>query len=289
MYKALTVVLSTAVILLITVSPALAAATPPANDTFASATQIAYLPFEDGYVDNSAATVDVGEFDPSCTSVDSTVWYKIVPSSDYTIRVRAIPVTSVDVGFAVYEGTSYGSLTELACADMSGIAGEEIARVALQSGHTYVIQVGGYRYDATTGQFTVKVRREPPPANDNFNRAAAVALGSISQATTHAATMQPGEPDMCGATKTVWYRFTPATTRTIVANTVGSGFDTVINVYVGSSLDSLQGVTCNDDRGMDLTSKVKFRAHAGTTYYFQVGGYAWSGAAGELVFRLKKA
>jgi hypothetical protein len=36
-----------------------------------------------------------------------------------------------------------------------------------------------------------------------------------------------------------------------------------------------------------LTSRVKLKVYAGTTYFFQVGGY--SGYSGELVFRLRKA
>jgi hypothetical protein len=124
-------------------------------------------------------------------------------------------------------------------------------------------------------------------AKDNFVNAATVPLGSISNATTYGATTQTGELNACAGYKTVWYRYTPATTRTIIANTNDSSFDTVLAVYVGSSLDSLDLLVCNDDQPESLTSKVKLKVYAGTTYFFQVGGY--SGYSGELVFRLRKA
>ncbi len=287
MYKALAIVVSAAVAALIGGSPVAAAAAPPPNDKFSLATPIAYLPFEAAHVNNWAATLDKNEFDPSCSSVDSTIWYKIVPSSDYTLRVRATPDTEIDVVIAVYNGTSYGSLAEQACADTFGQSGEELVRVDLLGGNTYYIQVGGNYYGGATGEFTVKARREPPPANDNFVNAATAPLGSISNAMTYGATTQTGELNACAGYKTVWYRYTPTTTRTIIGSTSGSSFDTVLAVYVGSSLDSLDLVTCNDDQPASLTSKLKLKVYAGTTYYFQVGGY--NGHSGELVFTLKKA
>ena len=132
----------------------------------------------------------------------------------------------------------------------------------------------------------------PPtgPANDDFANATTVTLGSISQATTTDATLQTGEPaPSCTSSfgKSVWYRFTPTTTRRIIANTVGSNFDTVLAVYTGSSLDALTPLKCNDDRPLDSLSKVKMKVFAGTTYWFQVGGY--QGLSGQLTFRVKKA
>lgn len=262
----------------------------PPNDDFADASQVAILPFEDAFVDNTNATFEAEESDPSCRSLDATVWYRIQPTSNYQIRVRVFAQSSVDPVVAVYQGTSLGSLTEMACVDAANSAGTETAYANLTSGMTYYIQVGGYYNSNTTGEFTVKVRRETAPsqgpANDNFANAASAALGSVSNATTTAATFESGEPaPSCGPTigKTVWYRYTPSTTRTIIANTAGSSFDTILAVYTGSAF-SLTKVKCNDDAA-NRTSKVKFQVVAGTTYYFQVGGY--QSASGSLVFRLK--
>jgi hypothetical protein len=131
-----------------------------------------------------------------------------------------------------------------------------------------------------------------PPDNDNLADAATVALNSISTATTTEATLETDEPQPACATavdKTAWYRFTPGRNRTVVANTVGSDFDTVLAVYTAVDpveLATLTPVACSDNRLVDNLSRVKLALTGGTTYYFQVGGA--NGDSGELTFRLKK-
>jgi hypothetical protein len=237
---------------------------PPANDKFADATQISFLPFEDGFVENSFASVDEGELDISCIrEIDATVWYRIDPTSSYGLRVRVLPESNnIDVVLAVYTGSSLADLYGVGCVDERGADGSERLDVPVSDGESYFIQVGGFSADNTVGEFTVRVKRLPAPANDDFGDALNVPLGSISHASTLAATMQTNEPpSSCGyqLDRTVWYRFTPSAMRTIVANTVGSDFD--------------------------LMSKVSFTAIGGITYYFQAGGF--NGGAGDLQLRLK--
>ncbi|MBK8027730.1 MAG: S8 family serine peptidase [Chloroflexi bacterium] len=67
---------------------------------------------------------------------------------------------------------------------------------------------------------------------------------------------------------TVWYKFTPAYTMTVNANTFGSNYDTVLGVYDGA----LTSVACNNDLVAGVTqSQVNFTAVAGTTYNILVG------------------
>lgn len=264
------------------------AGSAPANDSIAAATQIAFLPFEDSSADNSSATVEDGEADVGCFGdIDATVWYQINPSSSYAIRVRVLPEVGFDSVVAVYDRTPFNAIA-IACADDGAAGSRETTVASLMSGRSYFIQVGGRTNGNTTGQFTLKVKHLPGPANDHFADAANVALGSIATATTTTATLEAEEVGpSCGPSigRTVWYRYTPTTTRTLVAKTVGSDYDTILAAYTGESLDALNEVACNDDRGIDLASKIRFTAVAGTTYYFQVGGF-W-GSAGELVLRLK--
>ena len=71
----------------------------------------------------------------------------------------------------------------------------------------------------------------------------------------------------------------PAASATLVADTVGSDFDTVLAVYRGSSLGALTAVACNDDLaptgdgGGNLRSRVQFGVTAGETYYLRAGGF----------------
>lgn len=257
----------------------------PTNDNRGNASQIAFFPFEDAFVDNTQATLQASEVQPSCASIGATVWYSLTPSSDYSVKIRVTPTTNVDIVLAVYEAYG-GDLGEIACADNSAPGSRETLTVNAWGGTTYFIQVGGFASGNTTGLFTVRAKRLPAPANDDFDNAATVALGSVSTvASTFGATIENGEP-LCqnNEGKTVWYRYVPGRTRTVIANTFGSDFDTILTVYSGTELGALNGLVCNDDF-TTLQSKVKLTVEAGTTYYFQVGGYV--GSSGSLSFQLR--
>jgi hypothetical protein len=68
-------------------------------------------------------------------------------------------------------------------------------------------------------------------------------------------------------------------------DTLGSGFDTVLGVYTGTSLGSLLRITSGDDTGALLQSTVNFIAEQGVTYQIAVDGYG-SLDAGAIVFHL---
>ena len=132
--------------------------------------------------------------------------------------------------------------------------------------------------------------------SDAFGAAAGVATLPYQQtgATTASATVEAGEPTpSCGTIgKTVWFRYTPAASGTLIADTIGSGFDTLLAVYRGSTLGGLTQVGCNDDidnAASNLASKAQFAVTGGQTYYVQVGGFkGQSGvpASGALTFHL---
>ena len=63
--------------------------------------------------------------------------------------------------------------------------------------------------------------------------------------------------------------------------TYGSDFDTLLAVYIGTSVDALTEVASDDDGGPGLTSRVVFSATGGTTYRIAVDGYG--GDEGNLV------
>jgi hypothetical protein len=265
-----------------------AAALPPPNDAFSAATRITHLPFADVGVGNWAATLGGAEIGPYCSSIAATVWYRIDPTSNYTVGIRVLPQTDMNAVVAVYERNPQSTLLNIACSDDGGVGYKERVDVSLVSGKTYFIQVGGAAYDSPHGDFTVKVKRLPPPSNDAFENASEVVPGNVRRLNTRAATIQDDEPlSSCGwgIGNTVWYRYTPDTTHQAVAQTIGSSFDTIINVFQGTSLESLNGIICNDDRGVDVASRVEFTVAAGETYFFQVGGYG--GSSGDLIFRLK--
>lgn len=125
-----------------------------------------------------------------------------------------------------------------------------------------------------------------PPDHDNFGGARPIADVSYSDSGSNVeATVETGEPNACGLGpgNTVWYSFTPAVDMMVSANTVGSGFDTILAAYTGTDFSDLSPIYCNDDWD-GRQSRVAFNAIAGTPYYFQLGGA--SGAIGGYVFSL---
>ncbi len=123
------------------------------------------------------------------------------------------------------------------------------------------------------------------PANDAFGAAAdlmtsspaAVGSGSVVAGNTNASS-EAGEPAHAGRVggASIWYSFTPATTAPLTLTTKGSGFDTLLGVYTGSSLDALTEVASNDNATGVTWSSVQFLATAGRRYLIAVDGVAAS-------------
>ena len=252
------------------------------HDDFASASEIAALPFADS-LDTGAATLQSGEPQPTCASAGSTVWYRVAPLQSSRVRVDTSG-SGFDTVLAVYEGADLGTLRAVACNDDHDSSAQSLLSFFARAGHTYYIQAGG-RF-AASGTLAMSVTRQPI---DAFAQAAKVSLTTPYRADVNTvdATLEPGEPvPTCGVIgRTVWFRFVPSRSGRLAAKTIGSDFNTVLAAYRGSTLGSLNEVACNDDRSTDPRSKVSLDVRADRTYYFQVGG--WEGDSGELVFRVK--
>lgn len=120
------------------------------------------------------------------------------------------------------------------------------------------------------------------PANDNFANAQGIS-GSSGQVkgTNVNATKELGEPihspdntDPGGAS--VWYRWAAPGTGKVTFTTAGSGFDTVLAVYTGSSVSGLTALPYgkNDDISATVaTSGVTVNVTQGTVYHIAVDGY----------------
>src|SRR5262245_60438186 len=87
------------------------------------------------------------------------------------------------------------------------------------------------------------------PTNDDFASAAAVVgVRRSANIDTSTATLEPGLPQPCSlGAKTVWFTFTAPAPGLYEVDTFGSGFDTVLAIYTGSSLSTLSEVDCSDD------------------------------------------
>lgn len=117
------------------------------------------------------------------------------------------------------------------------------------------------------------------PDNDNFSDAVAITgTEGTSSGSTIDATSEPGEPEHASVgSNSVWFSWTAPDTGLATFDTFGSGFDTVLAVYTGTSVDELSPVAANDDTG-GLQSQVSFVTE-GITYAVAVSG--WNGATGN--------
>ena len=238
------------------------------NDDLSAAVVISEpLPYSNKQ-ETASATLESGEPQP-CAGIRSTVWYSFTPSS--SVQVSADTAGSdFDTALAIYRGSSFGSLSLVACDDDSGPGSTSAISFIASAGTTYSIQVGGF-IGATGNQVfnLASGGNVPPPSKGNDDFASAVVItGPLpysNKLDSLGATVEAGEPASCGSMiNTVWYSFTPAVDMLVEADTLGSGFDEpALAVYTGSSLGALTEIGCGE--------RQLFRASAGVTYHFQVG------------------
>ena len=264
-------------------------AAAPGNNDLGLATNITSLPLPySNTLDTMEATRQTGE--PMCDLIANTVWYRYTPTGNVTLNVNTTG-SDFDTVLAVFKGPdsspTFGALTLIGCNDDVSPPGIDSQVVfAATAGTTYYFQAGGVAGGSGSLTFNLSVSAVTPPANDNFFSAVTAApLPYANSRSTAGAALEPAEQRPCGGQlgATVWYTHTPSASGTLTATTAGSGFDTVLAVYTGSSLATLTMLSCDDDGGPGKTSQLTLTP-SGTTYYFQVGGF--DNATGSLTFNL---
>lgn len=128
------------------------------------------------------------------------------------------------------------------------------------------------------------------PINNHFSNSALIVgdRGRV-ESSNHAATKETGEPDHAGVAggSSVWWHWTAPAGGSVIFDTFGSDFDTLLAVYTGSSLDTLTLAGSNDDAGGGSRSRVAISVVAGTTYRIAVDGYG--GEQGDIVLNWNPA
>jgi len=90
------------------------------------------------------------------------------------------------------------------------------------------------------------------------------------------ATLEPGEPNHAGEVggASIWFQWTAPAQGIATFDTVGSTFDTLLAVYTGTNIVSLQEVASDDDRGGYFRSRVQFCVDPGVPYAIALDGFA---------------
>lgn len=256
-------------------------AAPPQNDNRASALPL--VPMMMPEVDErstAAATLEPGEPRP-CGNIGKTVWYAGGASEQRTFTVDTSG-SSFDTVVAVYRvdpaaPSDVSRLTEVACSDHPGTAGEVVS-FGVSPGGMYAVQVGGH--NGAGGTLRLRADCDPagcPPPNDGLAHAqdlsAPWTLFGAFGTETHGATLEPGEPQPCGAIgKTTWYVVAGSGVR--LRFDAQADFPVVTALYEGppgaTSFAQLTHVMCSTAVGP--TAELVWDAQPGHVYYMQAGG-----------------
>jgi len=126
---------------------------------------------------------------------------------------------------------------------------------------------------AVSGNDTCETAHVIPPAGGLFSGTTATALADYETA-------------LCGSgarSNDVAFRLDLTETKSVVATTDGSAFDTVLHMHTSECV-TLEEEVCNDDGGEGSTSRIERTLNAGT-HYFIVDGWS-DGRAGDYFFEV---
>ncbi len=243
------------------------------NDNYANASLLAGT---QGQVisSNINATRETNEPAHANKTVRRSLWWKISPGQSGTVFADT-QGSEFDTLMSVYTGTSLGNLNKIADNDdcrtddhSSGLSFD------VQAGTTYYIAVDGYNGSCGKTVLNWKLTALSPPSNDVFENASIlkISAGQTICANTNAQ-KQTGEPyhaDKEGG-RSLWWTWIPDKAGTVLLNTQGSAFDTVLGVYTGTDLNHLTLLAANDNSD-GLTSGVSFQVSTGQQYFIAVDG-----------------
>jgi len=243
----------------------------PANDHFAHRIVVAS---SSGSTtgSNAGATKEPGEPDHAGWPGGRSVWWSWTAPSSGWVRFDTVG-SSFDTVLAVYTGSSVGALTEVASNDDCPYPTSRVTFMAT-AGVAYEIVVDGIG-PSYFGNVVLRWGDPLPPLNDDFADRWSL-VGSSSGWTTGTnveATKEPGEPDHAGSVggRSVWWSWAAPSSGAVEFDTYGSGFESVVAVYTGSSVGALTVIATSADYDWD-SSSTAFVAMAGTTYHIAVDG-----------------
>jgi uncharacterized repeat protein (TIGR01451 family) len=271
----LSITLTLAVILGLTLGAVSVFAAAPSNDNFADAAVITGTSGNTTGT-NVEATIEDGE-PPISADTDSTetVWWSWTAPTTGTAAFDTLG-SSFDTVMAAYTGDNVSSLTLLSTSDDAWL-GSRDSRVVFKvtEATTYHIAVAGYGH--ATGNITLNWGYAIPPANDDFPGETISGTSGSSVFSSDNATREDGEPDLnlgYNGFSSLWWSWTAPSSGNVTFDTNGS-WDTdeepltVLAIYTGTSLGSLILIDYDDYWPY---CEVEFSAVEGTTYRIAVDG-----------------
>ena len=229
---------------------------PPANDDLDDAAAISGFPV-DGTTQN--ATIQTGLSEPTDVDVagdtrtgSNSVWYRWQPASNGEVSLTATPHVATDHAALVQLYSSPATPeTFLDLTPVGTHPAADTVEASVVSTGTYFIQVMADEASVDPGfDFTLDLSAVGPPENDDWADAIALTGASgTTNGTNDGATVESGEPPFGAGSSpipphdTVWWKWVAPSNGNYEFDTIGSGFDTLLGIYTGSSVDALSELT----------------------------------------------
>jgi hypothetical protein len=244
---------------------------PPANDAMATPLTVGPTLPVNQPANNIDSTGEAGE--PGGASSYS-VWFKWVAPQNAKVRIDVCDFKAVSGPGNLSISVFKAPLVAVDSATLCRLSFDAVA------GTDYRI-----RFDGSfggEGNFTLKLLKETPPANDAFAASQVIpaALPAAIQGTTVFSTVEANEPhhgNVTGsssfpANDSVWYSWTPAANADVRVNACAD-FSARLGVYTGGpALSSLASVTQTPPPTSFPFCALRFQAQAGVTYRIAIGG-----------------
>jgi len=245
------------------------------------------------------ASKEQGEPNHAGNAGDRSLWWTWTAPITAPVQVTTRNST-FDTALAVYSGTSLTSLTLIAENEdtdpANPTAGSTVIFLGVQ-GETYQIAVDGHRFPdggVAEGMVVLRVVQARPPAvgeNDLFaNRFTITGQSNTVVGVNTNASKEAGEPNHSRSRggRSVWWSWVAPVSAPVTLKTLGSNFETLLGVYVGtavSNLTEIANVTRSYGEGRSI---VTFEAVQGVEYQFAVDGYnnGLGAASGQVVLNL---
>ena len=220
----------------------------------------------------------------ACSTINSDLWFVFTASVTGQMTVFSDTAGAGSITDTVMEVWDSCGGTLLACDDDGGTGLYSQIVLPITQGTSYFIRCGDFGTAVNQGLFNLTVSESAVGIqNEECVSAVALALGANGPSSNTGATLSlPSWPCGFGINGDVWYSYTTTVCGDLVIDTLGSSFDTVLEVFTGGC-GALVSVGCNDDISFPSfpESSVTVNGVApGQQYLVRVAGY--NGANGSI-------
>ncbi len=251
-------------------------AAPPTNDDFAAAEPLVSTAGKVESVSDEA-TAERSEPSHAGSPAAHSLWWTLTPDGSGVLALSTLG-SSFDTVLAVYTGSRLDGLTEVASNDdgENSFGTESRLTIPVDAGTLYHLAVDGLHGERGLVKLAWHVGVEgQAEANDLFSARSVLAATSGRVVTSNrSAGFEPDEPSHADLPSgaSLWWSWTAPSEGRIRFATECSNFDTVLAVYTGRALRTLEPVAADDDGGGNLSSQVSFELTVGTEYHIAVAG-----------------